>query len=78
MANKEYNKILIIRTGAIGDVVHTTALFHSIKKAYPNVEIHYLTSSTVEFFLKEDAAISKVYTIDPKFKMFDSETFENS
>ena len=76
MANKEYNKILIIRTGAIGDVVHTTALFHSIKKAYPNVEIHYLTSSTVEFFLKEDAAISKVYTIDPKFKMFDSETFE--
>ena len=56
MKNKEYNKILIIRTGAIGDVVHTTALFHSIKKAYPNVEIHYLTSSTVEFFLKEDAA----------------------
>lgn len=73
---KEISKILIIRTGAIGDVVHTTGLFHSIKKAYPDVEIHYLTCSTVEFFLNEDSAISKVFTIDPKFKMFSSTTFD--
>ena len=33
----EIKKILIIRNGAIGDVVHTTALFRAIKKAYPQI-----------------------------------------
>ena len=36
-------KILIIREGAIGDVVHTTNVFRSIKETYPNVEIDYVT-----------------------------------
>ena len=32
-------RILIIRNGAIGDVIHTTALFRAIKKAYPQTAV---------------------------------------
>ncbi|MCD7779976.1 MAG: glycosyltransferase family 9 protein [Candidatus Gastranaerophilales bacterium] len=67
---------MIIRTGAIGDVVHTSALVHSIKKAYPYVEIHYLSSCLTEFFLKQDPAISKVFPVNPKFKLFSDFTLE--
>ena len=51
------NKILIIRTGAIGDVVHTTNLYRAIKKSDPNIEIHYLTSK-----LKEKISLFSDYT----------------
>lgn len=63
-------KILIIRLGAIGDVVHTTNLLHSIKKAYPDVEIHYLTSELIKPLISNDSAISKIYTVNDSFKMF--------
>lgn len=73
---KDIKKILIIRSGAIGDVVHTTNLVHSIKKAYPEIEIHYLTSEIIKPLLISDSAISKVLTINPKFKLFSSYTKE--
>ncbi len=67
-------KVLIIRLGAIGDVVHTTALFHAIKKTYPNVEIHYLTSELIKPLLVEDKDLTKVLTVNSKFKIFSKET----
>ena len=70
------NKILIIRAGAIGDVVHTTNLFRSIKQAYPEISIHYLTSELIKPLLIEDPDIEKVHTINPKFKLFSSYTKE--
>lgn len=71
---REYRKILIIRTGAIGDVVHTTNLYRSIKRLNPDVEIHYLTSELIKPLLINDKDIKKVHTIDPKFKMFSDST----
>ena len=72
----EYKKILIIRTGAIGDVVHTTGLIHAVKKAYPEVLIHYLTNPMLKFMLENDPAIEKVHTIESKFKLFSSYTIQ--
>ncbi len=69
-------KILIIRAGAIGDVVHTTNLFRSIKQLNPEIKIHYLTSELIKPLLIEDPDIEKVYTINPKFKLFSSYTKE--
>lgn len=56
-------KVLIIRLGAIGDVVHTTNLYRAIKQSYPNVEIHYMTTKTQACFLENDPDISKVIVI---------------
>ena len=69
---KTFNKILIIRVGAIGDVVHTTNLVHSIKKSYPDVKIHYATSELIKPLIENDKDIQHVFTINPKFKLFSS------
>ncbi len=74
MQNQNINKVLIIRLGAIGDVVHTSALFHAIKKQYPDTIIHYLTSELIKPLIIEDKALGKVLTINPKFKLFSGET----
>ena len=69
---KTFNKILIIRVGAIGDVVHTTNLVHSIKKAYPDVQINYATSSLIKPLIENDKDIQKVWTMNAKFSLFSS------
>ncbi len=74
MEYKNINKILIIRLGAIGDVVHTTNLFRAIKKQNPNIEIHYLTRELIKPLLIEDIDIDKVITIDQNYKAFSSYT----
>jgi len=76
MKSNKYKKILIIRTGAIGDVVHTTALVHAIKKSAPDTKIHYMSCHLLEFMLKEDPAIEKAVFINPKFKLFSKYTLE--
>ncbi len=76
MKNNVYKKVLVVRTGAIGDVVHTTNLIHSLKKAYPDITLHYLTSSVIKPLLVEDFCIEKVLTINPKFNLFSSYTKE--
>ena len=76
MRDFKVKKLLIIRVGAIGDVVHTTALFRAIKKYRPEIEIHYLTSELVKPLLIEDKDIDKVYTSPKKFKLFSNEVKE--
>ena len=77
MAKKKlFKKVLIIRTGAIGDVIHTTNTFRAIKDAHPEVEIHYLTSIN-ESMLAYDKNIAKVWIIESeKFKPFSKYTME--
>ena len=36
-------RVLIIRQGAIGDVVHTSNIFRSIKEKHPDVVVDYLS-----------------------------------
>lgn len=59
-------KILIIRFGAIGDVVHSSALFRSIKKSNPKNEIHYLTFKTPSTLLEADPDITKLWIAEKK------------
>ncbi len=70
------NKILIIRTGAIGDVVHTTNLYRAIKKSDPNIEIHYLTSKLIEPLLIADPDLNKVISVKEKISLFSDYTKE--
>ena len=70
------NKILIIRLGAIGDVVHTTSLFRAIKKLNPNFEIHYLTSKLIEPLLIADPDLNKVISVKEKISLFSDYTKE--
>lgn len=61
---KDVNKVLIIRCGAIGDVLHTSEVFRSIKRAKPETEIHYLTSKVPARMLSADRDIDRIIIID--------------
>lgn len=43
--SKIEHKIIIIKIGAIGDVIRTTCLLHKLRKEYNNAEIYWLSNS---------------------------------
>lgn len=59
-------KVLIIRQGAIGDVVHTTNVFRSIKEAYSDIKIDYLTGPVPAQLLKNDTRLNNVIVLEDK------------
>lgn len=61
-------KILIIRLGAIGDVIHSTILAQTIKISHPNVEIHFLTAKFIAPLLRNNPNIDKVLEFNMKEK----------
>lgn len=60
------NKILILRFGAIGDVVHSTELFRSIKRKYPHISIHYAAFKTPSLNIQNDPDLDKVWIVEGK------------
>ena len=52
-------KVLVIRIGAIGDVVETTGLLRSLKKA--GYEIDYLTGKVPAQLLQNDSDINNLF-----------------
>lgn len=59
-------KILILRFGAIGDVVHSTELFRSIKRKYPDISIHYVAFKTPSVNIQNDPDLEKVWIAEGK------------
>ena len=66
MNNNFPKKILIIRQGAIGDVVHTTETYRSIKRLMPDSEIHYLTTKTPAELLYGDPDLTKLIILQDR------------
>ena len=56
----EINRILILRLGAIGDVLRTTPLVRELRKILPDAEIDYITSEKVASILKGNSNINKI------------------
>jgi ADP-heptose:LPS heptosyltransferase len=63
---RSIKKVLIIRFGAIGDVVHTTALFRALKQSEPSMSIHYLTFKVPSILLLDDNDIEKIWILEDK------------
>lgn len=61
-------KVLIIRLGAIGDVVNSLVIHQAIKAAHPDVEIHYLTLDYIAPLIENDPQIKKIWVIEDKKK----------
>lgn len=64
MAKRE--KVLIMRLGAIGDVVHSTIIAQALKMANPNTEVHFLTLDFIAPLLENNPNIDKVITMNDK------------
>ncbi len=61
-------KVLIIKLGAIGDVVHTTVIATAIKQCFKDAEVHFLTVPSMVPLLKEHPHIDKVLEWNPAFR----------
>ena len=58
------NKILIINTYGIGDVLFTTPLIKNLRLAYPKAQIAYLANARTMDFIKQNTDINHVFVYD--------------
>lgn len=55
-----------MRFGAIGDVLHSTELFRSIKRKNPQISIHYASFNIPSMNIKNDPDLDKVWIVEDK------------
>lgn len=63
---KEVRKILVIRFSSIGDIVLTTPVVRSLRKQYPQAQIHYLTKESYACIMRANPYVDEVITIRRK------------
>lgn len=59
-SKKEVKKILFIKSGAIGDVLMTTALIRAVRKNFPSAEITYFVGEWSKDVLKNNKNVDRV------------------
>ena len=60
-------RILIIKLGAIGDVLRTTSILPALQQKYPGVEITWITKANAAPLLQENPRIDRVLLIDGNY-----------
>ncbi len=63
MKRKTPAKVLIIRFSSMGDVVLTTPVVRSLKAAFPEVEIHYLTKTAFAPLLRHNPYLAQLHLL---------------
>ncbi|MEM7516203.1 MAG: glycosyltransferase family 9 protein [Planctomycetota bacterium] len=58
--------LLIIKTGALGDVLRTTSILPGLRKRFPDRPIEWLTATAAEDLVRTNPHIDRVHRIDPK------------
>ena len=70
-------RILMLKLGALGDVVRTTALIAPLRKAYPGVHLTWLAGSSSVPYLSAVPGIDRVLTLDTiSIEILRSERFD--
>lgn len=64
--DSEPKKILIIRSGAIGDVVMTTPLIKAVRERFPAAEINYLVGNWSKKVLDGNPQLNRIISFDDK------------
>lgn len=58
------DRILMIKTHALGDVLMTTPVIRAVKKAYPHCRIYYLTGKWSEPALRGNPYLEKIFSLE--------------
>ena len=56
-------KILIIKPSSLGDIVHSLAVLDSLKRCFPDSEIHWLVAKGFEGILEEHPMLRKLWVV---------------
>jgi heptosyltransferase I len=62
--HKNPEKILIVKPSALGDIVHSLPFLASIRKRFPNSEIHWVIARGFHQLLEDHPMISRLWIID--------------
>jgi len=60
LLDRDFNRILLIKLSALGDVVHTVPLLHKLRRRYPAARIDWLVTPGLAELLRHQPAISNV------------------
>jgi heptosyltransferase III len=60
------NTVLVIRPDRLGDVVLSTPVYETLKKAYPHLSINVLVESVQAELLKDNPNINRILAYDPR------------
>lgn len=60
LADRAFERILLIKLSAIGDVIHTIPLLHALRRRYPKARIDWLSKPTTGEFLGVLPAVDNV------------------
>ena len=60
LANRSFERILLIKLSSIGDVVHTIPLLNALRRHYPAARIDWLSKPTPAEFIRDLPALNQV------------------
>jgi heptosyltransferase I len=60
LKNRDFEKILLIKLSAIGDVIHAIPVLNKLRRRYPNAQIDWLVTPPIAELLQHNPAISNV------------------
>lgn len=58
------DKILIIKPSSLGDVVHSLPFLNSVRKCFPQAEIHWIIAKGLEGLLEGHPMVNKLWIIN--------------
>ncbi|MEZ6004920.1 MAG: glycosyltransferase family 9 protein [Planctomycetota bacterium] len=58
-------RILIIKTGALGDVLRTTSILPGLDQRFSNLEVTWLTAPGARALVERHALVARTWTVDP-------------
>jgi len=60
----KYQRILIVKQSSLGDIIHTLALVHALKRCYPAISIGWVVQKAFASIVQRDTAVDDVFVID--------------
>lgn len=57
-------RILIIKQSSLGDIIHTLALVHALKRCHPEISIGWVVQKAFSSIVERDPAVDNVFVID--------------
>ena len=60
LSNHDFQKILLIKLSAVGDVVHTIPVLNKLRRRYPHAQLHWLVTPPIAELLRHHPAITRI------------------